>query len=64
MLSWPRGPRESDGIWAPHWYAAVWASTGFAPWRRRETTLSDHHAAVAAACRPVYAALHERRVRV
>jgi hypothetical protein len=64
MLSWPPGPRESDGVWAPHWYAAVWSSTGFAPWRPRDTTLSDHDAAVAEACRPVYAALHARRVRV
>ena len=32
MLSWPSGPRASDGVWAPHWYAAVWASTGFAPY--------------------------------
>lgn len=30
MLSWPAGPRESDGVWAPHWYGSVWASTGFA----------------------------------
>ena len=30
MLSWPAGPRESDGVWAPHWYNAVWASNGFA----------------------------------
>ena len=30
MLSWPAGPRDSDGVWAPHWYSAVWASTGFA----------------------------------
>lgn len=29
MLTWPAGPRESDGVWAPHWYAGVWASTGF-----------------------------------
>ena len=29
MLSWPPGPRPSDGVWAPHWYAAVWSSTGF-----------------------------------
>jgi hypothetical protein len=64
MLSWPSGPRASDGVWAPHWYAAVWASTGFAPSRTRETTLSDHDAAVAEACRPIYAALHARRVRV
>ncbi len=29
MLSWPAGSRDSDGVWAPHWYAAVEASTGF-----------------------------------
>lgn len=31
MLSWPAGRRATDGVWAPHWYAAVEASTGFAP---------------------------------
>lgn len=30
MLSWPAGRRDSDGVWAPHWYSGVWASTGFA----------------------------------
>ncbi len=64
MLSWPPGPRPSDGVWAPHWYAAVWASIGFAPWVRRETTLSAHDAAVAEACRPTYEALAARRLRV
>lgn len=63
MLSWPPGPRPSDGVWAPHWYTAVWASTGFEPSRPRETSLSDHDAAVAEACRPTYAALHARRLR-
>jgi hypothetical protein len=29
MLSWPAGPRVSDGVWAPHWYESVWRSTGF-----------------------------------
>ena len=32
MLSWPAGPHPADGAWAPHWYAGVWASTGFQPW--------------------------------
>jgi hypothetical protein len=64
MLSWPPGPRASDGAWAPHWYTAVWSSTGFEPWRPRETRLSDHDAAVAEACRATYAALHTRRVQV
>jgi hypothetical protein len=64
MLSWPAGPRASDGVWGPHWYAAVEASTGFAPWRPRELALSDHDAAVAEDCRPAYERLHARRVRV
>jgi len=64
MLAWPAGPRESDGVWAPHWYAAVWASTGFEPWRPREIALSAHDSAVAEACRPVYDGLCARRVRV
>jgi hypothetical protein len=63
MLSWPPGPRASDGVWAPHWYAAVWRSTGFEPWRAREISLSDHDAAVAEACRPIYETLYARRVR-
>ncbi|HLY50532.1 MAG TPA: hypothetical protein VKR21_15175 [Solirubrobacteraceae bacterium] len=64
MLSWPAGPRPSDGVWAPHWYGAVWASTGFEPWRPREAHLSDHDAAVADACRPIYDRLHRRRLQV
>ena len=63
MLTWPPGPRDSDGVWAPHWYDAVLASTGFEPYRPREVSLSDHDAAVAEACRAAYARLHERRLR-
>ncbi len=28
MLNWPAGPKSFDGVWAPHWYNAVHASTG------------------------------------
>jgi hypothetical protein len=64
MLSWPPGPRDSDGVWARHWYAAVESSTGFEPRRRRETTLSEHDAAVAHACSGAYSGLYARRVRI
>jgi hypothetical protein len=64
MLSWPSGPRPSDGVWAPHWYAAVWSSTGFEALRPREIHLSAHDAGVAEACRPTYQALYARRVKV
>lgn len=29
MLSWAPGRRAEDGAWAPHWYDAVFKSTGF-----------------------------------
>lgn len=54
MLHWPPGPRASDGVWAPHWYHAVWASTGFEPWRPRTPVLDDAGRRVADACRPAY----------
>jgi hypothetical protein len=54
MLSWPAGSRESDGVWAPHWYASVERSTGFAPWHKREGTLTGPLAAIEEAARPHY----------
>lgn len=54
MLRWPAGKRASDGVWSPHWYAAVERSTGFAPYRDRETGLNDFQQGLADACRPFY----------
>jgi len=31
MLTWPPGPRPTDGVWAPAWYASVEKTTGFGP---------------------------------
>ncbi|GGF35884.1 branched chain amino acid aminotransferase [Marmoricola endophyticus] len=64
MLDWPAGPRASDGVWAPYWYDAVLASTGFAAYAPRAVDLSAHDAAVAEACRPAYDELRERRLRI
>jgi hypothetical protein len=61
MLHWPPGRRASDGVWAPYWYAAVEASTGFEPWRARENALTDEAAEVAENCRPDYDFLYEKR---
>jgi len=54
MLRWPPGPRASDGVWAPHWYAAVERSTGFAPYRPCDTKLSGFQQRLADQCRPHY----------
>lgn len=54
MLSWPAGPRPEDGVWAPHWYDAVWRSTGFGepPGPLPETP--DAFAPILAAALPIY----------
>ena len=57
MLHWPAGPRESDGVWAAHWYAAVWRSTGFEAWQPRQAVLDPAGQRVASACEPAYRAL-------
>ena len=56
MLSWPTGPRDSDGVWAPHWYNAVTTSTGFRPPVAKEVTLDEKAQAVLAETTPYYAA--------
>ena len=33
MLSWPKGPRETDGVWSPYWYKNVIESTSFKPYK-------------------------------
>jgi hypothetical protein len=62
MLSWPAGPRDSDGVWAPHWYASVHASTGFAPYRPPAEPLPARLEPLAARCLPYYQRLHPYRI--
>ena len=62
MLAWPAGPRDTDGVWAPHWYASVEASTGFGPYREAASDLPAHLDDLAAACRPYYDELASRRI--
>jgi hypothetical protein len=65
MLSWPAGPRASDGVWAPHWYHAVWKSTGFEEPRERASVKLDGEAKrVSDACRDDYEFLRRYRLAV
>lgn len=64
MLDWPAGQRETDGVWAKYWYAAVQRSTGFEPYRPREPRLTGAAADAAAVCMPHYERLREARLSV
>jgi hypothetical protein len=64
MLSWPAGPRPSDGIWAKHWYERVERSTGFEPAEAADAPrLNGRLAALDARCRPLYEKLRAHRLR-
>jgi hypothetical protein len=63
MLAWKPGRRETDGAWAPHWYAAVEASTGFEAYRRRHVELNAAQARLVEECRPWYEKLYALRLR-
>jgi hypothetical protein len=54
MLRWPAGRRETDGVWAPHWYGNVERSTGFAPYRPEPVSVPDELAHLVSAARPYY----------
>jgi hypothetical protein len=63
MLSWPAGPRDTDGVWARHWYAGVEASTGFAPSSPGSgDPVPERLAPLLERCRPYYSALAPYRL--
>ena len=62
MLGWAPGRRETDGPWAPHWYGAVEASTGFGPAETGAVDLPDDARRVAGRCRPYYERLAAHRL--
>lgn len=63
MLSWPPGPRPTDGVWAKHWYSAVERSTGFEPYQPRGERLEPSLRPVLAECRACYNILHANRLK-
>jgi hypothetical protein len=62
MLSWKPGRRATDGVWAPHWYAAVERSTGFDPWRERTERVPERLRQVHDWCGDIYRRLHAHRL--
>lgn len=62
MLSWPPGPHECDGAWGPHWYEAVWSSTGFRAYAEKPIRLSEALEKLAQVCMPDFEYLYERRL--
>lgn len=62
MLSWNKGPKPYDGAWAPHWYNAVWQSTGFAAPPADAPAIEGDLAHLADAARPYYQRMRPYRL--
>ena len=62
MLAWPPGLRETDGVWAKHWYDEVARSTSFQPYRARNEAVPERLRKIHDRCRECYERLYERRL--
>jgi hypothetical protein len=63
MLHWPSGRRDTDGVWAPHWYSAVERSTGFATYDPAPPVVPAALRSLVTAAEPYYAELAAQRLR-
>jgi hypothetical protein len=63
MLSWPPGLRDTDGVWAKHWYGEVAKSTSFQPYRPKNEPVPERLREIHDRCRACYERLYEYRLR-
>lgn len=64
MLSWPSGKRETDGIWAPHWYSEVEKTTGFQPYLDTNLKLESRWLPIYKACKKDYEFLKSLKINI
>ena len=62
MLSWPPGPRDTDGVWAKYWYDAVLKSTTFGPYKPKNEPVPPHLAGLLDETEEIYRQLYEHRL--
>ena len=62
MLSWPPGPRETDGVWAKYWYREVVTSTSFQPYRSKNEPVPERLRGIYQRCLEHYDRLFEYRL--
>jgi hypothetical protein len=62
MLSWPPGLRDTDGVWAKHWYGEVARSTSFQPYRPKNELVPARLRAIHDQCCESYNQLYQYRL--
>ena len=62
MLEWPKGPRESDGIWGGYWYKNVVKTTSFAKPLHLEEEFPDDYNALLNECMNYYNEIEKYKI--
>ena len=62
MLSWPPGFRDTDGIWAKHWYGEVAKTTSFQPYCPTHFEVPKPFREIHERCRECYERLYTYRL--
>jgi Sulfotransferase domain len=62
MLSWPSGLRETDGIWARHWYGEVAKTSSFQAYRPTDSKVPERLREIHECCRECYERLYQYRL--
>lgn len=62
MLSWPKGYRNTDGIWAKHWYNRVIESNCFGKFAPKKINLTSQEKIITDKCMPFYLDLYSNRI--
>ena len=63
MLSWKRGYRKTDGIWASHWYDSVVNTTEFIFTPRNNEDISKEYQDIYRRSMDIYEELYDYRIR-
>ena len=63
MLNWPKGSRDTDGIWGKYWYNNVINSTGFNPYTVKNSEVPDEYKSIYKESLKLYEDLHYLRIR-
>ena len=63
MLSWSKGGRDTDGIWAKYWYKNVLNSTGFNTYKEKEENIPDKDTELYEECSKIYDSLYKHRIK-
>jgi len=63
MLSWSRGPRDTDGNWGKYWYKNVMNSTGFNEYKPKEEEIPKEYEKLYQECYSLYEKLYKLRLK-